>query len=260
MHPILNIAFQAARKAAQQILIGLDRLDRISIVQKQAHDYMTSVDQAAEQEIVNIIRKTYPEHQIITEETGLIPGKEENTWIIDPLDGTHNFIHGYPNFTISIAFLHRGKLQNGLIYDPLRQELFTATRGEGARCNDKRIRVSQQSKFDLAFLGTGLPICYGDELTKMMSLLNQLLPKVADIRISGSAALDLAYVAAGRLDGYWENNIKAWDFAAGALIVQEAGGVTSSFTGQDNFFETGAIIAANLKLHPLLLDFISKHL
>lgn len=260
MHPMLNIAFSAARKASSVIMRYLDRLDTINVREKSLHDFVSDVDKQAEQEIIYIIRKAYPNHKIVAEESGTSKGSEENIWIIDPLDGTTNYVHGVPHFCVSIAFQHRGKLLHGLIYDPIRQELFTASQGSGARLNNKRLRVSGQRKFEDAYLSTGFPDSSHEQFPNTLKIFSSLLPQVADIRTLGSACLDLAYVAAGRLDGYWEMGIQPWDMAAGALLVQEAGGFVSDVYGSENYLQHGSIVAANTNLFKPLLQNIKIHL
>jgi myo-inositol-1(or 4)-monophosphatase len=253
MHAMLNVAFKAARKAGQIIVRGYDRVDTLSVSQKGRSDFFTEIDQQAEKIIIETLREKYPYHQIIGEEGGTLLGDGVNVWIIDPLDGTHNFIHGLPHFCISIAYMYKNKLEHGLIYDPLRDELFTASQGSGALLNQKRLRVGQRTKLSEVFLSTGFPVRAPEQYEYEMALLNQLIPKVADIRSTGSAALDLAYVAASRFDAYYEFHLAAWDIAAGALIVQEAGGIVSDDQGGDNYLERGKVIAANMRLHNELL-------
>jgi myo-inositol-1(or 4)-monophosphatase len=257
MNPMLNIAIKAASRAAQIIVRGFDRLDAVTIDLKSAKDFVSEIDQQSEREIINVLRSTYPDHTILGEESGHHKGNEECVWIIDPLDGTNNFIHGFPHFAISIAFQFRGVLQHGLIYDPIRQETFTASRGEGARLNNRRMRVSQQ-KFDNALLGTGFPVRCPELIEASMKTFNTLLPQVLNIRAAGSAALDLAYVAAGRMDGFWECGLKSWDLAAGALMIKEAGGTVTDFRGGENYLDTGAIVVANSLVHKPLLKIVEE--
>ncbi len=246
---MLNVAFKAARKAGQAIVRGYDRLDTVSIAEKGRNNFVTEIDQLAEKIIIEELREKYPYHQIIGEESGTLVGDGVNVWIIDPLDGTHNFIHGFPHFCISIAFMYKNKLEHGLIYDPLRDELFSASRGSGAMLNQKRIRVSQRHKLEEAFISTGFPVREPEQYESEMALLNRLLPQVADLRCAGSAALDLAYVGCGRLDAYYEFHLASWDIAAGALIVQEAGGMVTDDQGGENYLERGKVMAANTRLH-----------
>lgn len=261
MHPLINIAQKAAREAGSVILRGLDRLDKITITAKSKNDFVTNIDQEAEQKIIYTIRKAYPEHAIQAEESGESKGRDEESdtvWIIDPLDGTTNFIHGIPHFAISIAIKINGRVEHGLIYDPVRDETFSATRGSGARLNHQRIRVTDQSNIDAALLATGLPFRSHHLLETYMKTLTELSQKASDIRRAGSAALDLAYVAAGRVEGYWEFDLAAWDLAAGALIVKEAGGYVTDFEGSDGYLESGNIIAANRKIYPYLFNAVKR--
>lgn len=256
MHPILNIAIRAARAAGDSIVRQMDRVGDISIESKGKNDFVTEVDKNAEEIIIYTIKNAYPEHAFLGEETGQ-RGESDFLWIIDPLDGTTNFLHGLPHFAVSIALQYKGVLDQAVVYDPLRQELFTASKGKGALLNNRKIRVSSKNSLDGALLGTGFP--YGDE-TAMVSFIDSfkaLFPAIAGIRRAGVASLDLAYVACGRLDGFWEYNLKPWDIAAGALLIQEAGGINAELTGKINFMETGNIISANPKLLKAMLKKIS---
>jgi myo-inositol-1(or 4)-monophosphatase len=256
--PMVNIAINAARTAGSIIIRFLDRLDSIRISEKQPNDYVTEVDQQAEREIINIIRKAHPNHAILGEESGASKG-QEYTWIIDPLDGTRNFIHGFPQFAVSIGIQRKNKIEHGVIYDPIRQELFTATRGKGARLNDRRIRVSKRSQLEDCLLGTGFPFRHSEELLKdYISTLTSLIPICGDVRRAGAAALDLAYVASGRLDGFWEFKLKPWDIAAGSLLIKEAGGLICDIDGGENYLSTGNLVAGTPKILKLLLKHI-KH-
>ncbi|MDR3491901.1 MAG: inositol monophosphatase family protein [Gammaproteobacteria bacterium] len=259
-HPLINIAVRAARTAGNIIIRALDRLDTVQVSEKSPYDYVTDIDKQAEREIIAVIRKAYPDHGIIGEEGGETAGNEF-TWIIDPLDGTRNFIHGVPHFCVSIAISHKGKIEHGVIYDPVRQELFTASRGKGAQVNDRRMRVSKRSNPNECLLGTGSPHTHNaSETTAYMNSLSSVLESCKDIRRAGSAALDLAYVAAGRYDGFWEMGLNLWDIAAGSLMVKEAGGLVSDFKGAENYLKTGNIVAGNPKVLKLLLQSIGPHL
>lgn len=253
---MLKIAESAALKAGKVILQSIDRLDRIKISEKETNDFVTDIDQKAEAVILDILKKTYPDHKILAEESGLSEGSEENLWIIDPLDGTKNFIHGLPHFAISIAYMEQGKIQVGVIYDPIRDELFSAIRGKGATLNNTRIRVSQTSKLNKALIGTGFPFRNLDQFENYFKSLKNIFPNISGLRRNGSAALDLAYVAAGRLDGFWELSLKKWDIAAGILLVKEAGGLLSDTNGTENYFENGNIIAANPKIFKSMLQIL----
>ena len=255
MNPTLNIAVRAARSAGNVIIRNLGKLDTLAIHTKDRNDFVTEVDRQAEQEIIYILRKAFPGHGILAEESGLQEG-DEYQWIIDPLDGTTNFLHGFPQFAVSIALRHKGRMEQGVIYDPLRQELFTATRGGGAMLNDRRIRVTKRNTLEGSLLGTGFPFKSQQHLDTYLDMFRALFPQTAGIRRAGSAALDLAYVAAGRLDGFWEIGLSIWDMAAGVLLIQEAGGLSSDFSGGDNHLESGNIVAGNPKLFAEILKTI----
>lgn len=254
MDPLLNIACRAARRAGDMIIRAADRLDRLVITEKSEKNFATEIDIKAEQDIIQTILKAYPTHGILAEENGQVQEHPEYTWIIDPLDGTTNFIHGFPHFAVSIAVLYRGKLEHAVIYDPVRQEEFCASRGKGAHLNDRRIRVTQQAKLELCLLGTGHPYHAGERLLSYLKSFEKLSAEATGIRRTGSAALDLAYVAAGRLDGFWQVGLKPWDLAAGVLLVQEAGGLVSDFSGSENYMRNSEIVAANPKIFKLILQ------
>ncbi|MCX4190044.1 inositol-1-monophosphatase [Methylophaga sp. OBS3] len=248
MHPMLNIAVRAARQAGSLILRSLQHVEHLEITTKGRNDYVSDVDRLAEQEIISVIKKAYPEHAIVAEESG-DSGANDTVWIIDPLDGTKNFLHGFPHYCVSIAVRIKGRVEHAVIFDPLRDELFTATRGAGAQLNDRRLRVSKRKELDHALIATGFPFKYPQHHEAYLAMFANVLPKVADIRRTGSAALDLAYVAAGRVDGYWEIGLEDWDLAAGLLLVEEAGGTVTDFTGRDQIFGKGNVIASGLVLH-----------
>lgn len=257
MHPLLNIAISAARQAGEIIVRYSEQLDRINITTKEEHEFFSDVDVKAEQIIINAIHKAYPDHGIIAEESGIQQERAETVWIIDPLDGTNNYLHGFPFYAISIAIRVKNRIEHGLVYDPLRHECFTASRGGGARLNDRRIRVSKQLQLSGAMLGTGFTM-RNEALTKRyFPTLEAVFGKCAGLRRTGSAALDLAYVASGRLDGFWEFGLKPWDLAAGALLVQEAGGMVADPFGGENFLKNGDIIAGNPKVFKSLLQTIN---
>ncbi|MCB1924215.1 MAG: inositol monophosphatase [Gammaproteobacteria bacterium] len=258
MNPTTTIAVRAARQAGSIIMRSFGRADTLTVSEKQSNDFVSEVDRNAEQAIIGVIRKAYPGHAILAEESGS-HGKDEFLWIIDPLDGTTNYLHGFPQFSISIALSHRGKLENAVVYDPLRDEMYTAARGAGALLNDRRLRVSEQKGFKGALLGTGIPYRNQRYMDAYLAMLKDLAKESAGIRRPGSAALDFAYVAAGRLDGFWELGLSAWDFAAGALLVQEAGGVVSDIRGGSRHLETGNVIAAGVRLHREMVDLIRPH-
>ncbi len=251
MHPMLNIAIRAARNAGGLIQRSSENVSQLTISKKSKNDFVSEVDRMAEQEIIQVIKYAYPDHSILAEESGEHKGNDY-TWVIDPLDGTTNFLHGYPQYAVSIALKHKGKTEVGVVYDPLRDELFTAENGGGATLNNRKIRVSKQTDLNSALIGTGFPFKYPQHLDAYLSMFKELTPKTAGIRRAGSAALDLAYLAAGRLDGFWEIGLKEWDFAAGILLVQEAGGVVTDFSFDDKFVQSGNIITGNPKMHQAL--------
>ena len=255
MHPILNTAITAARLAGRITLMHLNRLDSIEVNSKGRQDFVTQVDLEAESIILDTIRKTYPTHAVLAEESGEQSG-DEYTWIIDPLDGTTNFIHGYPSFGVSIAVQKGDQIEHGVIFDPLRDELFVSTRGEGARLNDRRIRVSHVQHLERSLLGTGFPFRAMERIDPCIKTFRALLPKTSGIRRSGAASLDLAHVAAGRFDGFWEMSLKPWDMAAGVLLIREAGGLVSDFDGEQHFLTSGNIVAANSALFNELLRIV----
>ncbi len=258
MHPMLNIAIQAARNAARIIVRLVDRLDALDINEKTHNDFVTQVDRLSEEKIINTIHKAYPNHAILAEETGLQKYKNDYTWIIDPLDGTANFIHGFPQFAISIALKYRGTLETGLVYDPLRQELFTATKGSGAQLNNRKIRVSSCQKLSHALIGTGFHFKAKELFLVYLKTFEAIFPQTSGVRRAGATALDLAYVAAGRLDGFWEMSLRPWDMAGGILLITEAGGLVSDFKAENNYIENGSVIAGNPRIHKSLLKIISK--
>jgi len=252
---MLNIAVRAALGAGNVIIRNLGKLDTLTVHSKNRNDFVSEVDTQAEREIIHILRKAYPDHGILAEESGHHAG-DDFQWIIDPLDGTTNFLHGFPQFAVSIALMHKGRLEQGVIYDPLRQELFTATRGAGARMNDRRIRVTDRKYLEGSLLGTGFPFKSQQHLDTYLDMFRALFPETAGIRRAGSAALDLAYVASGRLDGFWEIGLSIWDMAAGVLLIQEAGGLSGDFTGGHDFLKNGNLVAGNPKLFAEILKTI----
>ena len=259
MHPMLTIAIRAARSAGDQILRAMDNVGQLQINNKGRNDYASEVDRAAEVEIIHTIRKAYPDHGILAEESGAQAGDSPYLWIIDPLDGTTNFLHGFPQFAVSIALKNKDKIEIGVVYDPLRDELFTAERGGGAMLNNRRIRVTKQTSLTGSLLGTGFPFKEQQHLDAYLGMFRGLFADSAGIRRAGAAALDLAYVAAGRLDGYWEIGLKQWDMAAGILLVKEAGGVVTDFSFRDKFMESGHVIAGNPKMHQIMYQAIEPN-
>ena len=260
MHPALTIAKRAALSASRILLRHFDNLERLSVTAKQRNDFVSEADVQAEQEIIQTLRKTYPNHGILAEESGEQHGHDDYQWVIDPLDGTTNFLHGIPHFAISIGFRHKNRLEAGLVYDPIRQEMFTASRGAGAQINDRRMRVSNIPQMENALLGTGFPFRYPQHQPAYLNFFGSLFGKCVEVRRAGAASLDLAYVASGRLDGYWEFGLKEWDIAAGALLVQEAGGLVSDFVGGNDFMKSGNIVAGNPKVFKALLQEMRPHL
>lgn len=258
--PILNIAIEAARAAGVIITRAMQRLDTIKIAEKQPNDFVTEVDHRVEKEIISIIKKAYPTHGVLGEEGGEIAG-DDYQWIIDPIDGTRNFIHGFPHFAVSIAVAHKGKIEHGVIYDPVRQELFTATRGKGAQLNDRRIRVGARKRLEECLLGTGFAYRHkATDQTMPSRVLQSIIPICGDIRRAGSATLDLAYVACGRLDGFWEVGLQLWDIAAGVLLVKEAGGIACDLEGGETYLKTGNVVVANPAITKQFLKTIKPHL
>ena len=253
--PLLNIAVRAARKAGDVIARNIDRRDTLTVSEKSPHDFVTEIDRTAEQRIIDTVRRSYPDHAFLAEESGA-HGRGDFEWIIDPLDGTTNFVHGFPHVAVSIAVRRRGRLEHAVVFDPLRQELFTASRGAGARLDDRRIRVAAKSGLKGALLGTGLPPRETGRLDTHLAMLKTLSSAPAQIRRGGAAALDLAYVAAGRLDGFWEAGLAPWDIAAGALLVQEAGGIVAEPDGGDDYLRSGEVAAANPKVLRAMLKAI----
>ncbi len=257
MHPFINTAVKAARKAGSIIVRHIDQIDQLTVEVKGRNDFVSAVDKLAEEEIIYTIKNTYPEHAILGEESGR-QGSSDYEWIIDPLDGTTNFLHGYPQFAVSIAVSHNGVIEHGVIFDPLRNELFAASRGSGARLNDIRIRVSKASALQRSLIGTGFPFRQNKNVDAYLESFKAVMQNSHGIRRAGAAALDLAYVACGRLDGFWESDLSPWDIAAGALLIQEAGGLVSDFRGDDQFLQSGDIIAANPKIFIALTKIIRK--
>lgn len=259
MQPMTNIAIRAAREAGRVLLRYFDRVETVKTAEKRRNDFVTEVDRAAEAAIIDTIRKAYPNHAILAEESGAHAG-DEYQWIIDPLDGTTNYLHGFPQFSVSIALKHGNELQCAVVYDPLREEMYNATRGAGAFLNERRIRVTARKGLEGALLGTGIPFRDLKHVDAYLAMMKDLLQDASGIRRPGSAALDFAYVAAGRLDGFWELGLATWDFAAGALLVKEAGGAVSDLSGGQRHFESGNVVAGGVRLHLEMLKSIRPHL
>jgi myo-inositol-1(or 4)-monophosphatase len=256
--PLLNIAVKAARRAGEVIIRSLNRLESLQVTAKSRNDFVTEVDQAAERTIMDEIRRHYPSHAFLAEESGS-SGESDTVWIIDPLDGTTNSLHGFPTFAVSIACQHKGILEQAVIYDPMRGEIFTASRGQGAHLENHRIRVSKQRNLEGALIATGFPyrenVRYADPY---LAMLKTVMAQAAGIRRPGSAALDLAYVAAGRVDGFWEIGLAPWDTAAGTLLIQEAGGHIGTLTGEE-YKQGGNLVAGSPKVYAALLAAIAPH-
>ena len=262
MHPTLNIAIKAARRAATVINRAALDVDLLRVEAKQPNDFVTEVDRAAEEAIIQVLREAYPSHSILAEESGETgpEAESEYQWIIDPLDGTTNFLHGFPQYAISIALARKGVVEQAVVFDPNRNEMFTASKGAGAFLNDRRIRVSRRSRLGEALIGTGFPYREFDKVDLYLSIFKELAQKTAGQRRPGAASLDLAYVACGRYDGFWEFGLAPWDMAAGALLIAEAGGLISDLRGEANYLETGNVIAGTPKVFLPLLKLIEEKL
>ena len=258
MHPMLTIAVKAARRAGAIINRAALDIDALTVSTKRHNDFVTEVDQAAEQAVIQILLKAFPDYAILAEESGA-QGKSDYVWIIDPLDGTTNFIHGFPQYCVSIGLRYKGTVTQAVIYDPGRNELYTATRGHGAYLNDRRIRVSKRAQLDDALIGTGFPFREIGNIDKYLPILGTVMGRTAGVRRAGAAALDLAYVAAGRLDGFWETGLSPWDMAAGSLLIQESGGLVSDFEGDGNYLDSGNIVAGTPKVFTPLLQIVAAH-
>jgi myo-inositol-1(or 4)-monophosphatase len=256
--PAVTIAVRAARAAGNIILRYMSRVEGLTIEEKARYDYVSEVDKMAEAEIVKELRRAYPDHAFLGEETGS-SGKSNKVWVIDPLDGTHNYLRGFPHFCVSIGFLDHGDPVHAVIYDPLRDELFTASKGDGAYLNDRRMRVTKRENLTGALLCTGFPYRQRKHLDAQLNMTRALLSEAEDIRRTGSAALDLAYVAAGRLDGYFEIGLKPWDMTAGCLLVREAGGTFSDFAGREGIPTSGNLLAGNHHVTGAMVKVISSH-
>lgn len=261
MHPTLNIAVKAARRAASIINRASTQIDLIPVQTKSPNDFVTEVDRAAEAAIIEVLREAYPQHGILAEESGQLgeTADSEYQWIIDPLDGTTNFIHGFPQYAISIALARNGVLEQAVVFDPTRNELFTASKGAGAYLNERRIRVSKRIRLNESLIGTGFPFREFDHVDAYLAMFRELTQRTAGIRRPGAAALDLAYVACGRLDGFWEMGLQPWDMAAGVLLIQEAGGLVSDLAGEGDFLQTGNLVAGGHKIFGQLLPIIQAH-
>ena len=256
---MLNIAVKAARRAGGIIGRASQNLDVLTIKHKSLNDLVSEVDRVSEEAIIDVIKSAYPEHAILAEESGA-SGDSEYVWVIDPLDGTTNFLHGFPQYCVSIGLLHKGVPTQGVIFDPTRNDLYTASRGRGAYLNDKRLRVSRRDKLIDSLIGTGFPFRMFEYLDAYNAMLKDMMTKCAGVRRPGSAALDLAAVAAGRFDGFWEIGLSPWDMAAGVLMITESGGLVGDFEGNDKFMERGQIVAGNPKIFSQILHVLQPHL
>lgn len=258
MHALLNVAIQAARQAGNILARKLNNPAKLRVEAKGKNDFVSDADRDAEYAVIETIRKNYPDHAVLAEESGA-DGESDTVWIIDPLDGTTNFLHGFPVFAVSIGVQVKGRMEHAVVYDPLRQELFTASRGDGAQLDGRRIRISGQTRLEHALIGTGFPYKLMDgEMAPYLSMLEKVLRNTSGVRRPGAAALDLAYVAAGRLDGFWETNLSSWDLAAGSLLIREAGGIISGLDGSENFLETGHVLAGSPKIYAALAKLCAR--
>jgi myo-inositol-1(or 4)-monophosphatase len=259
MQPLLNIAVRAARRAGDIIVRAIPRLEAVEVHSKGRNDYVTEVDRAAEADIIETVRRLHPDHAFLAEESGA-SGDSEVVWIIDPLDGTTNFMHGFPTFAVSIACQVRGRMEHAVVFDPMRQELFTASRGGGAQLEGRRIRVSKQTTLEGSLIATGFPYRSDSPwLDEYLAMLKVVMTQAAGLRRPGAAALDLAYVAAGRVDGFWELGLKPWDTAAGTLLITEAGGRVGTLAGED-YKQGGHIIAGTPKVYAALVAALTPHI
>lgn len=262
MHPALNIMIKAARRASQIINRAANDLEHLKVTAKQQSDYVTEVDRAAEAAIIEILHEAYPDYGILAEESGAADGQgagNDYQWVIDPLDGTTNFIHGFPQYSVSIALTYKGQPQQAVVYDVTRNELFSASKGGGAFLNERRIRVSRCTKLEDALIGTGFPFRFFEHIDSYLAVFKEFTKRSSGLRRPGSAALDLAYVAAGRLDGYWEFGVMPWDVAAGCLLITEAGGLVGDLAGGDTHLKTGNIISGTPKVFAQMLQLIEPH-
>lgn len=249
MNALQNVAVMAARRGGAILIRNLNKLDKIKVEKKGHNDFVSDVDRAAEAAVIEVIQNHYPDHAILAEESG-VRGESDTVWIIDPLDGTTNFLHGFPQFCVSVGVQVKGRMEAAAVYDPMRQELFAAARGDGATLDDRKIRVSGRREMEFALVGTGFPFRQADrEMGPYLGMLGKVVKHTAGVRRPGAAALDLCYVAAGRLDGFWETGLKAWDLAAGSLIIREAGGIVSGLDGSENYLDAGHILCGSPKIY-----------
>ncbi|HET6628769.1 MAG TPA: inositol monophosphatase family protein [Woeseiaceae bacterium] len=252
MHALLNVAVMAAHRGGDTLIRSLNKLDRVKVEMKGRNDFVSEIDRAAERAVIDTIHKHYPGHAILAEESGA-QGDSEYRWVIDPLDGTTNYLHGFPVFAVSVALLCRGRIEHGAVYDPMRQETFTASRGTGAQLNGHRLRVSGCRSLDRALVGTGFPFRESSGPARpYFDMLEKAIASTAGVRRPGAAALDLCYVGAGRLDAFWEMGLSQWDIAAGALIIREAGGIISGLDGSEDFLDSGHVLTGTPKIYSAL--------
>jgi len=256
---MVNVALKAARRAGRIIVQGSQNLDALTIRHKSLNDLVSEVDRASEQAIIDVLHTAYPDHAILAEESGA-SGVSEYVWVIDPLDGTTNFLHGFQQYCVSIALMHRGVLTHGVIFDPTRNDLYTASRGRGAYLNDKRLRVARRQKLIDGLIGSGFPFRMFQHLDAYTAMLRDMMTRTAGVRRAGSAALDLANVAAGRLDGFWEIGLSPWDMAAGCLMITEAGGLVGDLEGNEGYLQSGNLAAGSPKIFAQLLQVLQPHL
>ena len=255
---MLTTAVKAARKAGSLITRASFDIDKLTVRSKRQNDFVSEVDHAAEEAIISTLKDAYPTHGFLAEESGERDAKSDYVWVIDPLDGTTNFLHGFPVYCVSIALLHKGVAQQAVVYDPNRNELFTATKGVGAYLNDRRIRVTRRDKLQESLILTGFPFRNPEQLDEYLRMFRSMTMSCAGIRRPGAAALDLAWVAAGRADGFWEIGLSPWDIAAGALLVREAGGLIGDTKGEDGYQESGRVVATNAKIFSAVLQAINR--
>ncbi len=249
MNALQNVAIMAARRGGNVVMRHLNRLDRIKVEKKGHNDFVSEADRAAEAAVIEVIHRHYPDHAILAEESGG-QGESDSVWVIDPLDGTTNFLHGFPQFCVSVGVRVKGRTEAAAVYDPMRQELFAAARGEGATLDDRKIRVSGRQDLEHALIGTGFPFRQPDmDMAPYLNMLGKVVRNTSGVRRPGAAALDLCYVAAGRLDGFWETGLKAWDLAAGALIIREAGGIVSGLDGSEDYLDSGHILCGTPRIY-----------
>ncbi len=261
IHPMINVAVKSARAAGAIINRASLDVESVRVSQKQANDFVTEVDHACESAIIENLLGAYPGHAIWAEESGRVHGAQnsEYVWIIDPLDGTTNFIHGLPVYCVSIALAVRGKIEHAVIYDPSRNDLFTASKGRGAYMNNRRIRVSKRIRMQDCLISTGFPYRHDDDISTYLRMMADIMPRTAGLRRPGAAALDLAYVAAGFTDGFFETGLQPWDVAAGSLLITEAGGLVGNFTGEANFLEQRECMAANPRIYAQMVTLLAKY-